>query len=197
MSTENTTQTQRKRSTRSAAAAANTDSAPAETVVQKTSEATPAVKPTYKVRTTIDPTAIITVLNGFQGKLIYKSQKTGERFVWEDYGDPQDMEFQELKYARNASKKFFVNNWFMFEDPAVIDALGVGQYYRYATSIEDLDDLFQKPADELDRIISPMSNSQKQSIAYRAKQLITDGVIDSIKTITNLENLLHVELIER
>ena len=42
-----------------------------------------------------------------------------------------------------------------------------------------------------------LSKGQKRSVAFRAKQLIDEGTIDSIKTINALESCLGVELIER
>ena len=85
-----------------------------------------APKQAYKVRKQLDPHTIVTVKNGFPGMLIYESSKTGEMFRWESLGDEQDMELQELKNARNASKAFYVNNWFRIDDPEILDYLGVG-----------------------------------------------------------------------
>ena len=68
-----------------------------------------------------DLNQIVTVRNGFQGRLVYKSKKTGEVFIWEEFGAEQDMELAELKSARSSSKKFFINNWFVIDDPEVID----------------------------------------------------------------------------
>ena len=42
-----------------------------------------------------------------------------------------------------------------------------------------------------------LSAGQKKSVAFRAKQLIKDGKIDSIKVINALEKSLSIELIER
>lgn len=145
----------------------------------------------------IDPNQYVTVRNGFQGRLIYKSKRTGERFVWDAFGSEQDMELSELRNARNSNKKYFINNWFMFDEPWVVDYLGMGRYYRFAISIQDFDNLFTKPASEIEEMISHLSNGQKQSVAYRAKQLISDGRIDSNKLIATLEGCLGIELIER
>lgn len=145
----------------------------------------------------IDPNQIITVRNGFQGRLVYRSKRTGERFVWETFGAEQDMELSELKNARNSNKKYFINNWFMFDDAWVVDYIGMSQYYKFAISINDFDKLFEKPADEIEEVISKLSDGQKRSVAYRARQLIADGGIDSNKTITALEKCLGTELIER
>ena len=42
-----------------------------------------------------------------------------------------------------------------------------------------------------------LSDGQKRSISYRARQLIADGAIDSNKTIATLEKCLGVDLVER
>lgn len=154
-------------------------------------------KPVYRVRETIPGNAIITVRNGFNGRLNYRSRKTGEVFVWERFGDEQDMEFQELKNARNSYRRFFENNWFLFDDPEVIDCLDIKQYYKNALSYDDFDTIFELPADEIKKRIARLSNGQKATVAYRARQLIRDGSIDSIKVINATEEALGIELIER
>jgi len=146
----------------------------------------------------LDPNQIVTVRNGFQGRLVYRSKKTGERFIWDEFGSEQDMELSELKSAKSYCKDFFVNNWWMFDDPEIIDYLGMKQYYKFALKIEDFDSLFEADdVDEMRDIISSLSAGQKKSVTYRAKQLITEGAIDSNKKITALEDILGVELIER
>lgn len=145
----------------------------------------------------IDPNQIITVRNGFQGRLVYKSKRTGERFVWDAFGSEQDMELSELKNAKNSNKRFFINNWFMFDEDWVVDYIGMRQYYKGAIPIQDFDKLFEKPAAEIEKVVSKLSGGQKKSIAYRAKQLIAEGGIDSNKTIAALEKCLGTDLIER
>lgn len=145
----------------------------------------------------IDPNQIVTVRNGFQGMLVYKSRKTGERFIWEEFGDEQDMELSELKNARNSSKAFFEKNWFMFDEPWIVDYLGVSKFYKHAVSIDDFDKLFESDPEELKKTISEMSNGQKRSLAYRAKRLISEGAIDSRKVVAALEEALNMELVEK
>ena len=140
----------------------------------------------------IDPSQYVTVRNGFQGRLVYKSKRTGERFVWDSFGAEQDMELSELRNARNSNKKYFINNWFMFDEPWIVDYLGMGKYYRFAISIQDFDKLFTKPASEIEKTIANLSDGQKQSVAYRAKQLISEGGIDSNRLIATLEKCLGI-----
>lgn len=175
-----------------------TESVAAETPKRKTrtrKAAEKTVKPI--VPKDIDPEQYVTVRNGFQGRLVYVSKHTGERFVWDQFGAEQEMELRELKNAKNSYKKFFENNWFMFDEDWIVDYLGVQRFYRNAVRIEDFDEIFQKDAETISQIIGGMSDGQKKSVAYRARVLIAEGEIDSNKAIAALEESLGVELIER
>ncbi len=189
-----------KPNTEAAPAAAEANAATAETATQKTKRGTKIAAPKTKkaiVAKDIDPNQYVVVRNGFQGRLVYISKKTGERFVWDGFGSEQEMEPRELKNARNSYKKFFENNWFMFDEDWIVDYLGVRQFYRNAVSIEEFDSIFEKDAEELKGIICGLSAGQKKSAAYRARILIAEGKIDSNRAITALEESLGVELIER
>lgn len=192
MANQNTRKATNANSTRQQARAETAYVEPKNTV--KSTEA--VTKPVVKE---VDPTQYITVLNGYQGRLTYKSSRTGEVFKWKEFGAEQEMELRELRNAKNTCKKYFEKNWFMFSDEFawVIDYLGVGQYYKNAISIDEFDDIFQKSPDELKKIIKGLSDGQKKAVAFRAKTLIADEVIDSNKVIRTLEELLGVELIER
>lgn len=168
----------------------DTETVNTDEIIQKT-ETKPLVPKKF------DPDQIVTVKNGFQGRLVYRSRKTGERFVWDEFGAEQDMELSELKSARSSNKKYFINNWFMFDDPEVVNYLGMSQYYKFALNIDDFDKLFNKSVSEIESVIKNLSVGQKKSVAYRAKQLIADGSIDSNKVIAALEKCLGVDLIER
>lgn len=147
----------------------------------------------------VSPNTIVTVRNGFQGRLVYISPRTHERFVWERFGDEQDMEIKELRNAKSASKAFFSKNWFMFdeENEWVIPYLGLSRYYKNAIKLDDFDEIFTKTPAKIKDIISKLSPGQKKSVSYRARQLVIDKEIDSLKTIAALEEALGTDLIEK
>ena len=154
-------------------------------------------KPSYKVKKDLNPNMMVTVKNGFNGTLVYKSKRTGEVFVWDSFGSEQEMELQDLKSAKNTYKAFFVNNWFLFDDPEIIEWLGMSQYYKHALNTESFKELFTSTPEEIKKTVAKLSAGQKKSAAFRAKQLIQNGEIDSIKIINALEESLCVDLIER
>lgn len=165
------------------------ESAPVKPVEEK--------KIAVKVKEPLDLHSYVTVRSGFNGKLIYKSKRTGERLVWDEFGSEQDMELQELRAAKNSSRAFFENNWFMIDDPEVIAFLGVERYYKNALNCEEFDSLFEESPEEIEKRIASLPSGQKTSLVYRAKQKIADGEVDSMRVINALEKSLGVELIER
>ena len=166
-------------------------------VVAEESSAEVETRQTYKVKNVLTPTTLVTVKNGFNGKLVYKSSRTNEKFVWDSFGAEQDIELQELKNAKSAHKAYYANNWFLFDNPEVLSYLGVEKLYASALSFDEFEDLFTKSPDEVQARISEIPEGQRHSLIYKAKQLISDGAIDSIKMINALEESLGVELIER
>ena len=146
----------------------------------------------------VDPSTIISVKNGFQGRLVYVSPRTHEKFVWDAFGDEQEMELREVRNAKSSAKKFFLNNWFMFDDDKwVIDYLGLKNYYKNAINLDKFDELFKLASDKIAGTISKLSEGQKKSVAYRARQLVAEKKIDSLKTIDALEDALGIDLIEK
>lgn len=144
----------------------------------------------------IDVNQYVTVRNGFHGLLVYVSKHTGEVFEWSAFGDEQEMTLAELKSAKSSAKGFFSNNWFMFDEPWIIDYLGVRKFYENALSLDEFERLFSKKPEEITKIVSKMSDGQKRSIKYLAAEKIRNGEIDSRKLIASLEKLLGTRLIE-
>lgn len=140
------------------------------------------------------PDEYVTVRNGYDGCLIYRSSKTGEKFVFENFGDTHDIEIQELKKARNDAKAFFRNGWFLIDDPDVITYLGLGEYYKNAFTYEDFDKLAEMTPEEISEKIAKVSPGQRETIAHRARTMIADGRIDSHRAIAALEQGLGVQL---
>lgn len=180
------------------------DAVEAKTIVKKTTTPAKETKVTeqetrqqYRVKNNLTPSTFVTVRNGFNGRLVYKSSRTHEKYVWEGFGAEQDIELQELKNAKSAHKVYFERNWFLFDDPEVIRYLGVERFYASALSFDEFDELFTKTPDEIKVRIAAIPEGQKQSLIYKAKQMIADGEIDSIKMVDALEESLGVELIER
>ena len=142
-------------------------------------------------------TDYVVVRNGFQGKLLYQSKKTGEVYFWDEFGAEQEMELRELVNAKNSYKTFFINNWFMFDEDWIVDYLGVRQFYKNSLSLDEFDSIFELTPDEIKNRISLLSEGQKKSLSYRAKELISEKKIDSLSVISAIEEALGSEIVEK
>lgn len=170
---------------------------PADEVV--TSSADTADEVTKIVPKEIDANQYITVRNGFHGRLVYVSSRTGETFIWDEFGGEQEIELRELRNVKNSAKRFFTDNWFMFneEDDWVLDYLGVRQYYKNALNVDVMDEIFDLSPSEILKRVPQLSEGQKRSLSYEARVRIANEDVDSIKVIRALETALGTELIER
>lgn len=147
----------------------------------------------------VDLNELITVKNGYNGKLVYVSARTHERFVFDGFGDEQEIELRELRNAKSSAKSFFVNNYFMFgpEFAWVPGYLGMGKFYKNSIKPDEFEHLFDLPVDEIKAKLDKLTDGQKKSVNYMAREKIANGEIDSRKTIAMLEESLGVQLIEK
>lgn len=153
---------------------------------------------TKKIKRKFPLDTMVEVKNGFNGKLIYVSKKNaGYTVIMDRFGDSEYFELGELISARNSAKKFFENNWFLIDDIEIIKFLGVEKYYENALGLEEFDSIFKRSNDEIVDAIGKLSAGQRNTLIFRAIELIEDGTIDSRKTINALEDALKVELIEK
>lgn len=155
-----------------------------------------AAKPIAVKKRELRPDEYVTIRSGFDGKLILKSTRTGEKFIFAGFGDEHDIELQDLRKMKNTAKGLFENNWILIDDPDVIEYLGVGEYYRNALKYDEFDDIAKMSAAEIAERMKLVSAGQKETIAHHARRMVADGRIDSMKAIAALEEGLGVQLIE-
>lgn len=173
---------------------------PVENKVTETVSEKSIVKPKQKVKIPAD--TLISCRSGVRGELRYISKRlNGMQYVWNDFGDENTIEFEELMSMRNTDLRFFTDNWVIIEDSdeftadEIYEALKVSQYYKTVLSIDNFDSLFNETPEKIISIVSNMSNGLKDTIAIRAKQLYNSGVLDSRKRTEALEKALGIELI--
>ena len=108
------------------------------------------------VRIKIESDYLIPVKSNIGGVLYYKSKKTGYEERWDDTGVVIEMEYGELVSMRNSQKKFFINNWIVFEDTddytadEIYKALNVDKYYTSNGLYKDIDDIFNFSAKKIE-----------------------------------------------
>ena len=143
----------------------------------------------------------ISCKSAVRGTLTYLSKRmAGYQVVWNDFGDEEFLDLQELISMRNTDLRFFKDNWIIIDDSEgytaqeIMDYIKVSQYYNKNLNIDNFDSLFNESPDKIKEIVSTMSSGLKDTVAMRAKQLYNAGTLDSRKRIEALEESLGVEL---
>lgn len=154
------------------------------------------IKNKVKAKPKLDLHDEVLVKNGYCGELNVLLPKSKYVITFSEFGDDDYIELAELKALRNSKPIFFERNWLIIEDDNVIDFLNVGKYYADYLTVEDIDELFELPVDEMIAKIQKLNQVTRDNIARRAVDMIKDGNIDSVKKIEALEEELGYNLTE-
>lgn len=153
-----------------------------------------------KIKKDIPLDRMIHIYNGSPGGLTIKLPKEGYDIRFEKFKEDDYIPYGELRLLRNASPKFFEENWILFDDEDIdmIDALNAQRFYKGALNPNQIDEfILESSEDKIRSTVSKLSNGQKKLVGYRAVELIDDGILDSRKIINVLEETLGVDLIEK
>ena len=172
-----------------------------EKIIDSVKDSSPTSAPQIRakrLKVDIPLNTLVEVTNGFNGRLVYVSKRNpGYTVIFDNFGDSFPFELQELISARNSDINFFKNNWWLINDIEILEYLTVEKYYINAFNTENFDKIFDKSPAEIEETVGKMSQGQRNTLIYRAKEFIETGKLDSRKTISALEKALNVELIER
>lgn len=145
-----------------------------------------------------DLTRMICIKNIAKGKLIYKSKRQmGYTIVWEKRGALNYMELGEFINLKNSDMRFITEPWIRIMEEDEVEILkyaNVYQYFKSIIEIEDVDALLRLPFDKFCSKFDKLPDSFKKTVAERAKDMIANGELDSIKIKKYIEQQLDIEL---
>ena len=86
-----------------------------------------------------DRTREIPVRSCINGRVIYKSKKTGVTYKWLEKGTYEILTIDELLNMESQSQKFLHSPWLMVDDEEVIEAFNLQELYDLVAKVEDID----------------------------------------------------------
>lgn len=163
-----------------------------EEVVEEKTKVAP--KATRQKRAQVDRNELIPCRSLVDGRLIYISNRTRAKFIWDGFGTTQYVEMGELLDMRGSSPKFLQEVSFVVEDEEAVDMLGLTKLYEDIDEIYSLEELLQHPHTDLKEILPNLPKSIKDSVGTTARKMIKDGSLDSISAIDAIEKSLNIDL---
>lgn len=168
-------------------------------VLKSDKEETSAVAKKIQSSVRIPLDTIVPVICNTVGGAFYSSKKImGYTVEWEDIGSVEYMELGELSSMKNTDKRFFEDNWIVFDDTEeytaseLYDFLKVSKYYKNVLTPDNIDEIFTYPKDEIVKTISTLSRGMKETVAVRAKQKLDENTLDK-NIIDILESSLGIQ----
>lgn len=139
---------------------------------------------------------LITVVSNKPNPMHYNCIRTfGEELDWSEYGDTQEMTFEELRAMKGRYPRYFNENWIVIDDSGdytakeIYAALGVADKYENSISPDSIMDLLNysnvKLAEELEKLSDPV----KRTVYDIAKQKKEVGQFDSISKFEIIKNI--------
>lgn len=145
-------------------------------------------------RKEIDRNELIACRSTTNGRLIYRSPRSNEKFTWSEFGSVEYIEMGELLTMKSSYPKFLNDVQLVIDDEEAAEYLGLNKIYDEMLQVDDLDSLFDKTNDELAVILPKLPNGLKKAVSSRARALVEEDALDSISKIKLIEQELGVDL---
>ncbi len=130
-----------------------------------------------------------------QGGLFMEGMKTHMLYEWVDYGDVTQVEYADLASAVRVKSPFVFSPLFIIDDEDFVEEfLQLKKFYTENYTTHDLEKIIMYPEDRMEEEIIALPKSAKESLKVIAASSITDGVLDSMRKIQKLDELLGTNL---
>ena len=128
------------------------------------------------------------------GELLLPGKKSKLLYIWSNYGDTTEVEFQDLQALRSTRSTYLMNPYFVIEDEELLEQWPELKVLYDKTMALDIDSLFSLPINQFKKRLSEIPVGFKDSIKNIAGEKIRNGSLDSIAKINALDEILGTEL---
>ena len=136
----------------------------------------------------------IPVRSCINGRVIYKSKKTGVTYKWLEKGTYEILTIDELLNMESQSQKFLHSPWLMVDDEEVIEAFNLQELYDLVAKVEDIDSFINMSLGEQQKIYNKLPKTLQNQVYNHIYNKVETGEIDSKSKIRELEELVQMEL---
>lgn len=128
------------------------------------------------------------------GELLLPGKKSKLLYIWSNYGDVTEVEFQDLQALRSTRSTYLMNPYFVIEDEELLEQWPELKTLYDKTMALDIDSLFSLPINQFKKRLRDIPVGFKDPIKNIASEKIRNGSLDSIAKINALDEILGTEL---
>lgn len=128
------------------------------------------------------------------GELLLPGKKSKLLYIWSNYGDTTEVEFQDLQALRSTRSTYLMNPYFVIEDEDLLEQWPELKALYDKTMALDIDKLFSLPINQFKKRLRDIPVGFKDPIKNIAGAKIRDGSLDSLAKINAIDEILGTEL---
>ena len=128
------------------------------------------------------------------GRVIYKSKRSGMTWKGLEKGAYEVLTVEELLNMESQSHKFLHSPWLMVDDEDIIEAFNLAELYDLVAKVEDIDSFINMSLDEQKQIYNKLPKASQNQVYNHICFKVDSGEIDSRAKIRELEDLVGREL---
>lgn len=176
-----------------------TESYPSPTPVPPSSaysNAVPTPVPTKK-QVKYEQDAMIPCRSITAGFMNMRGPKTGNVYQWQDVGDVEFVEYQDLQAALVGRSTHLNAPLIVVEDEELLEENvwnRLKSIYATLYSPKDLTEILNLPVGQMGAVIDKLPKSAQESIGIIARTKMENGSLDSIAKIKEIDRVLHTDL---
>ena len=130
------------------------------------------------------------------GMLLITGDKSGILYRWADYGDFEDVEYQDLIYMIRSHRSSIYKPRFIIQDKRFLSQHPeLNELYNSLYSTKDLKDILSLPILQMKSAIKELPDGAFDSIKGVAASMISSGQYDSVKKIKALDEIFGTNLL--
>lgn len=141
------------------------------------------------------PDELITCRSVTYGELILSGVKSKLMYIWSNYGDTTEVEFQDLQALKSTHSSYLYRPRFIIEDEELIEqwSKDFGEMYKNIIDV-DVDDLFDLPLNQFKARLKKAPKGVQQAVKNIAGEKILNGSLDSLQKIKAIDEILGTDL---
>ena len=125
------------------------------------------------------------------GGLYISGEKTKILYSFADFGDEQEIEYQDLIYLiRSRDKAIFDPRIYVLDDGVVDEYPELQAMYATMIGAEDIKDILNLPAHQMQRVVSQLPKGMLEALKGQVATMIHNHSLDSVTKIKALDEVL-------
>lgn len=138
----------------------------------------------------------IRVMSGSSGTVIYRSDTSHKFWKLTKFGQMDSIPYGELVSIKNKYPRYFYEGWFVILDKDVQDEFGLTKMYENILTPDNIDDVFDKPLDELTTLVQNLPEGMIGTFINKAQQLYDTKQLNSLRVVELIEDNFGFSLLD-